>query len=66
MTAEVKVRATQPGHYKRLRKAGETFSIPEKLFSSTWMEKVDAPKAKPGPKAKEQKVDESKAKPKEE
>lgn len=48
---DVKVRATQPGHYKRLRQVGETFNIPENLFSKTWMEKVEE-KSKPGPKPK--------------
>lgn len=43
---DIHVRATQPGHYKRLRKAGETFNVPEKLFSKTWMEKVDPKKSR--------------------
>lgn len=36
----IKVRATQTGFYQCLRKAGETFDIPEDLFSGAWMEPV--------------------------
>lgn len=38
----MKVKATQLGYMGLKRKyPGEVFDIPEKLFSSRWMEKVD-------------------------
>jgi hypothetical protein len=34
------VRATELGHYLRLREPGEEFQIPKRLFAAQWMEYV--------------------------
>lgn len=48
MTAKVKVTATAPGFFERLRKPGEEpFEVDENLLSKTWMARVDGKEIEP-------------------
>ena len=48
MTAKVKVAATAPGFFERIRKPGEEpFEVDESQFSETWMERVDGKEIEP-------------------
>lgn len=42
--ATIHVRAKVMGFYQKRRRPGDKFHIDEKLFSTTWMERLDAPK----------------------
>jgi hypothetical protein len=57
---KVRVKQGKKGFiYNSLRREGDEFELEDdQKFSKEWMEKVDKPKAKPGPKPKAEKVEE--------
>jgi hypothetical protein len=46
----MKVTATKPGYFGKLREAGETFEVPDGTGKASWFEPVE--QAKPEPKGK--------------
>lgn len=43
----IRVQATDRGFYLQIRNEGDIFSIPEDLFSETWMKPADGESAEP-------------------
>lgn len=55
----MKVTATKPGYFGKLREAGETFEVPDGTGKASWFEPVVEPKADTKAKAKDKAGDES-------
>lgn len=55
----MKVTATKPGYFGKLREAGETFEVPDGTGKASWFEPVVEPKADTKAKTKDKAGDES-------